>query len=68
VKKSQADDGLRVVLNEGGPTLSGTAARTVRIQVLSHRTRRDLDAELELQFIGNSLFAPGWILASHLAN
>jgi hypothetical protein len=67
VRKSQ-DYGFGVIADECGPSLAGAAARLTGIQIPPYRSGRDLDTELQLQFGGDALFAPGRILTMHLAN
>src|SRR5260370_7648312 len=37
-------------------------------QILVHRSRRDLNSQLQEQLIGNALLAPRWILMRHPAD
>src|SRR5262249_19819518 len=67
-KEVARDDRLDVVPNKRGPALIGSAARPVRLQMLTHSSGRNLDAELQREFIRDSSLAPRRILASHLAN
>lgn len=61
-------DGFGMIANEGAPALACGAAGMARVEILSHGSRRNYDAELELQFVCDSLFAPGWILAVQIKN
>src|SRR5215471_12785881 len=63
------DDSLRVVPHKGGPAWAmALTTRAVRIRILRHCARRYLGAKLQPEFIRDSLLAPGWILAGHLAH
>src|ERR1019366_5743778 len=62
------DYGFGVIADECGPSLAGAAARLTGIQVPPYRSGRDLDTELKFQLGGDAFFAPGRILAMHLAN
>src|ERR1017187_7864584 len=65
------DDGRRVVLEKGRPTLIATAvtARARRLgQIFSDGARRHAQAEFHQQLVGDSLLAPGGILARHRAD
>src|SRR5450755_4037803 len=63
------DDGRRVVLEKGRPTLIATAVTAGRArrfgQIFPDGARRHAQAEFHQQLVGNSLLAPGWILARH---
>src|SRR5580698_7972856 len=65
-------DGLRVVLEKGSPTLIATAVTAGRAsrlgQIFPDGARRHAQAEFHQQLVGNSLLAPGWVLARHLAD
>ena len=36
--------------------------------VRPHRARRNSDAELEPEFVGDTLLAPGWVVTDHFSN
>src|SRR5262249_47888329 len=62
-------DRFRVIPNKRSPALIRSAAvRPVRLQILTDGSRRNLDAELQREFICDSFLAPCRILVSHLAN
>jgi hypothetical protein len=52
------DDNLGVGADEGAPALAGRSARTMRSEVFPNGARRNLDAELQREFIGDPLLAP----------
>lgn len=60
-------DGLRVVPNEGGPSLPGraTPSPTGPAGQAAHGARRDAKAELDEEFRGNPLLAPGGVAPRH---
>ena len=59
-------DGLGMGLDERGPSLATiTTTRSVIAEVLADRSRRNANAELQLEFIGDALFTPSWIFAGH---
>jgi len=55
-----------MVPHERSPPLVLVPARFARFQILTHRLRRNKDAQLETQFIGDLFFTPDWVLTSHL--
>jgi len=54
-------DGVRVIPDEGRPPLSGSTAapRPEVPEIPSDRARRDRESQLQAQFIGQTLLAPG---------
>lgn len=63
------DDGLGVVADKGVPALRGRSAWAAQVaQVAAHGSWRDLDAQLQGQFIGDAMFAPGGVVVRHLAD
>ena len=62
-------DGRGVVPYEGGPSLVALVARWPKArQVLRDRSRRNKNAQLQRQLVGNAPFAPSCVRASHLTN
>ena len=63
---------LGMIADERGPALGlmilTLTSHAVARYVFAHRSRRDLQTELEPQFIGDPLLAPGWVIAGHLSN
>jgi len=60
------DDRARVIAQKSRPTLiAARATRRSLRHVLAHRPRRDPQAELQQQFIGDAFFAPDWVLGRH---
>ena len=65
-KKSQATIRLRVIAHECGPTLIRTAARSIFTQILPYSSRRDAEAQLELELVGDAFLAPSWVIPGDL--
>ena len=64
------NDRLGVISHEDRPALiaSWWSPRAFRHALLANGTRRDLDAELEQEFIGDALLAPARIVARHCSD
>src|SRR5258708_31258147 len=60
------DNRLRVIAHECGPTLIRTAARSISTQILPYGSRRDAEAQLKLQLVGDPFLAPSWVIACDL--
>jgi hypothetical protein len=57
------DRSFRVIAHECGPSqAAGRAAGPRGIEIVCNRSGRDTNAELEREFVGDSLFAPGGVL------
>src|SRR5271167_1497759 len=67
-----SDDGRRVVLEKGRPTLIATAVTAGRArrlgQIFSDSAGRHAQAEFHQQLVSNSFLAPRRILARHLTD
>jgi len=65
-KEITGDDGFGVAAHEGGPSqVVRRSARPKRGQIFPNGSRRDMHAEFERKFIGDSSLAPRWILVRH---
>jgi hypothetical protein len=63
------DDRLSMIADKGAPALSGRAFASTMVHalwhVLAHRAWRYLEAQLQQEFIGNTLLAPCRVLVGH---
>jgi hypothetical protein len=67
-KEVTGHDIFRVISNEGHPVVlwvRRSSRSACRSQVLADSARRDSNAELELEFVGDSGFAPDRVLSRH---
>src|SRR5919202_3997977 len=66
------DDALGMIAEKRGPALRlmpfALASHGMARHVFTHRSRRDLQTELEQQFVRNPLLAPGGVIARHLSD
>jgi len=68
-EKVTGHDGPGLIPHECRPAqVGGFSSRRAAIQLFVHRSRRYPQAEFEAQLIGDSLFAPGGVLAVHLTD
>src|ERR1019366_964042 len=64
-----SDDALRMILDEGSPVVRRRSAvpgpaESLR-PVLANGSRRNQNAKLQRQFVGNALFSPNYVLPYH---
>lgn len=64
-EKIAGDGHLRMVTNEGCPTLAGVPVRLAVLQILADGSRRNSNAQLQRQLVGNPFLAPGWVFTRH---
>src|SRR5215831_14374965 len=68
-KKVTGNDRFSMVAHEGHPPLLRVGRPPRRIgHVTSNGARGNLNANLQQEFIGDTLFAPSWITSGHFSN
>ena len=64
-EKVAGDDHLRMVANEGCPTLARASAWIATLQILADGSRRNSHAQLQRKLVGDPFLTPRWVLTGH---